>query len=371
MTEKRVPIALLTGVLLVTVSLFSFPACRTQGMLQRGHWVNSGDDVIVIQAEGAGSSDEAYRRLVQALKEVPLEIDRRNPASHYVRTDGRAVNDSLLVRLNVRVTDSTAIELSGETRRAADPERETSWSRTAWNGRSLDDGWNFLVDVAASIGEIGGYREDPLTGTACGGCTCAAGEVCQNNVCRADEGQSTTAGASESCLSTKEAQLLSKIRAYREERGLPQVPVSSSLTRVARTHVRDLAAHEPHEGSLFGTDQCNLHSWSDEGPWSSCCYTPDHAEAQCMWKKPRELTEYTGRGFEIAARGVETAQQALSGWKTSRGHNSVLVNRGEWSQVEWEAVGVGMYEGYAVVWFGKKADPAGAPSRCTDESSQD
>ena len=59
--------------------------------------------------------------------------------------------------------------------------------------------------------------------------------------------------------------------------------------------------------------ECNLHSWSDKGPWSACCYTPDHAQAQCMWDKPSELTNYPGNGYEISAAGYDSAQAALAG----------------------------------------------------------
>jgi hypothetical protein len=54
---------------------------------------------------------------------------------------------------------------------------------------------------------------------------------------------------------------------------------------------------------------CNMHSWSDKGfnVWNSCCYTSDHAEAECMWDKPREITfgSFTGFGYENAAKSGE------------------------------------------------------------------
>lgn len=90
-----------------------------------------------------------------------------------------------------------------------------------------------------------------------------------------------------------------------------------------------------------------------------------------MWKKPRELINYPASGFEIEARGRATAQAALSGWRSSPKHNAVLVNRGDWRRFEWEALGVGMHEGYAVVWFGREPDPAGAPPRCGADQQED
>ena len=66
--------------------------------------------------------------------------------------------------------------------------------------------------------------------------------------------------------------LANVINQYRRDRGLPEIPVSPSLTRVAELHVADLAAHPRDRG-------CNLHSWSEHGAWSACCYTDDLAQA--------------------------------------------------------------------------------------------
>jgi hypothetical protein len=147
--------------------------------------------------------------------------------------------------------------------------------------------------------------------------------------------------------------LASLINQYREEQGLAQIPRSVSLTKVAELHVKDLADNQPVKGN------CNLHSWSDKGTWTACCYTDDHALATCMWNKPGELTTYPGNGYEIAAWSSFdiTAQEALSLWKESAGHNNVILNRDIWSNVEWKAMGAAIYKGYAVVWFGKETDP--------------
>jgi len=148
------------------------------------------------------------------------------------------------------------------------------------------------------------------------------------------------------------AALYDLIMAYRADNGLPSIPLSRSLTIVAQTHVEDLIAYRSEV--LVGT--CNLHSWSNHGPWQGCCYTPDHAQASCMWNKPRELTVYTGDGYEISASGVSQAQSALNLWKNSSGHNAVILNQGSWS-TPWKAIGIGMGGGYAHVWFGRNVDP--------------
>lgn len=152
--------------------------------------------------------------------------------------------------------------------------------------------------------------------------------------------------------SADEAELLELIDAYRAMNGLPSIPISTSMMIVAQTHAEDLAVNNPV------TRECNLHSWSDAGTWGGCCYTDDHAQAQCMWDKPRELTDYEGDGFEISASGTPTALSALTAWQGSPGHNDVIINAGIWADYPWGAIGAGMNNGYAVVWFGVAADPS-------------
>ena len=129
---------------------------------------------------------------------------------------------------------------------------------------------------------------------------------------------------------------------------------------VARTHVNDLLAHPE-----IAQAPCNLHSWSLGSPlFGGCCYTEDQAQAQCMWDKPRQITTpwgaqaYTGDGFEIAAQGEITPQQALTLWQNSAPHLEVIQNAGIWSDISpWPAMGCGLQGGFAVVWFGSVADP--------------
>jgi uncharacterized protein YkwD len=149
------------------------------------------------------------------------------------------------------------------------------------------------------------------------------------------------------------AEIVALVNDYRADNGLPAIALSPSLCLVADTHVHDLADNSPHTAP----GGCNLHSWSDQGPWSPCCYTPDHAQAQCMWDKPAELTSYPGYGYENAASGVNTAQGALAGWQGSSAHNAVILNQDIWAAHPWSAVGASIYQGYAVLWFGEQADP--------------
>lgn len=142
------------------------------------------------------------------------------------------------------------------------------------------------------------------------------------------------------------------INQYRQKNGLPAIPISSQLTLVAETHVWDLETNRPNKG------KCNLHSWSDQGNWTPCCYTDDHAQASCIWNKPREIARYSGIGYEIAAEyrasdgTTMTPYRALEIWKTSKPHLDVILNRGIWSKNAWRAMGAAFSEHFAVFWFG-------------------
>ena len=89
-----------------------------------------------------------------------------------------------------------------------------------------------------------------------------------------------------------------------------------------------------------------------------------------MWDKPQQLTRYPGQGFEIAFGADEqtrsdfsaTAEVALQGWKSSRLHHDVILNRELWEDVEWQAMGVAIYKTSAAIWFGKQLDPEGKPA---------
>jgi uncharacterized protein YkwD len=161
---------------------------------------------------------------------------------------------------------------------------------------------------------------------------------------------------------SEEAELARMVNDYRADNGLRPVPVSRSLNAVAEAHVRDLMEHRPDSATGFGRGPCNMHSWSAAGRWKPVCYTRDHARAAAMWSKPREITRgaYPGNGYEIAYwwSGRITPEIALYGWQDSRAHNDLIVEEGAWRGADWQAMGVGIYGNYAVVWFGKEPDRA-------------
>ncbi|OUT72222.1 MAG: hypothetical protein CBB76_01940 [Crocinitomicaceae bacterium TMED16] len=151
--------------------------------------------------------------------------------------------------------------------------------------------------------------------------------------------------------SSDEQELYELIMDYRASKGLPNIALSPSLTKVAQIHSKDLSENRPDQG------KCNGHSWSNEGDWTPCCYTSDHKKASCMWDKPKELTSYQFPGYEISCVGSEplSPSKALETWKKSKHHNAVIVNKDIWD-APWKAIGVGMFKGYATVWFGHQSD---------------
>ncbi|MDD3877165.1 MAG: CAP domain-containing protein [Bacteroidales bacterium] len=154
------------------------------------------------------------------------------------------------------------------------------------------------------------------------------------------------------CITQKEMSLYVLINNYREERGLPSIPLSKSLSFVARQHVIDLQNNVKHL----------THGWS------TCEYkTQDRNTFDCMWLKPRELTDYEGYGYECAymtSANIILPENVLNTWKSSAPHNSVIVNRGQWTRHRWNALGVGIFGNYAVIWFGEEADTEETPIVC-------
>lgn len=140
---------------------------------------------------------------------------------------------------------------------------------------------------------------------------------------------------------------------------MPKLSLSVSLTEVARTHVQDSNTNQPENQVDERGIQGNLHSWSYTGNWQGVAYTGDHLYASLMWSKPQELTAYTGNGYEISyyTSGIVEPERALGGWKSSSGHNDVILGNDGWNFLT--TMGVGIEGNYSHVWFGADPDPAG------------
>lgn len=160
-------------------------------------------------------------------------------------------------------------------------------------------------------------------------------------------------------LTQYEKELAMLINEYRKSLQLKPFSISKSLTEVARIHVKDSNSNHPKNGTDIRGIKGNLHSWSDKGSWEPVVYTNDHEYSHLMWSKPSELTDYKGDGFEISVyySGKITPAMALDMWKSSIGHNNVIIGEGYWSRLN--IMGIGIDGNYSHVWFGIEDDPKG------------
>lgn len=157
---------------------------------------------------------------------------------------------------------------------------------------------------------------------------------------------------------SEEIKLYNLVNEYRAQNGLPPIAASKALTTVANRHVQDVAENLQ---IIDINDPRNPHSWSDAP------YDPNNPNTYpSVWTAPQRLnTGYSGYGYENFFRTTApsvTAEQALEGWKNSPAHNAAILNQGIWQNSNWNALGVGIYKGYAALWFGEEVDPTGTPS---------
>jgi hypothetical protein len=162
------------------------------------------------------------------------------------------------------------------------------------------------------------------------------------------------------CLHPLEKQLADSINRMRERQGKKALPLSVSLSFVARTHVEDLMQNHPDTGI------CNLSSWSNKGRWKACCYNAYVPQHDGMWKKPQELTKYPYRGYELAAYMQDSMNidTVLRYWKESPEAMNMILTNGLWKKKSWACMGVGINRHYLSVWFGQRADNQGRPKIC-------
>jgi hypothetical protein len=154
--------------------------------------------------------------------------------------------------------------------------------------------------------------------------------------------------------SQDETILFNMINDMRIQNKLPVIPYSFNLSKVAHIHIDDLIKWRPQDQG------CSLHSWSGSGKWSPCCNTKDPSGIQCMKAKPGEITAYTGNGYELIYWGEEKASpvDAIALWQQVSASSDMILGRGKWKGYQWKALGVGIKEGYAILWFGDKIDNA-------------
>lgn len=171
-------------------------------------------------------------------------------------------------------------------------------------------------------------------------------------------------------LSNKERELARMLNQYRVSKGLKPMPISKSLTYVARMHNKDQIQHFRIDLKDERGLEANCHSWSEYGPWTPMRYTHDHKYASRMHSKPRELTPFKVNGFENAVYLYRDGdidfstsmniypKRALDALKESPGHNAVMIGQGSWKDLK--VMGVSIHNNFADIWFAKETnDPAG------------
>jgi hypothetical protein len=166
------------------------------------------------------------------------------------------------------------------------------------------------------------------------------------------------------CINNREMELSRMINDYRKLNKLPAIPLSKSLSYVAALHAKDLYFNHPDQGG------CNVHSWSNKGKWTAFCYPKDETKKTSAWDKPRELTRYPSRGYEIVywENNPVVDDTIIMVWKTEEYFNNFLLNTGKWSEKKWNAIGIAIYENYACAWFGEESDPEGRVFVCGTSS---
>jgi len=162
------------------------------------------------------------------------------------------------------------------------------------------------------------------------------------------------------CIDEDENELYLMINEYRQRHALAPIPLSKSLSYVAALHVKDLFFNHPDQGA------CNFHSWSGNGSWTAFCYPGDESKKNSVWDKPRELTRYPARGYEIVywENNPLVRDTIIMVWKMEEYFNNFLLNTGKWQGRAWNAIGIAVYENYASAWFGEVADPEGEAYVC-------
>ena len=154
------------------------------------------------------------------------------------------------------------------------------------------------------------------------------------------------------CITEDESELYGMVVEYRKAMNLPSIPLSKSLCYVAKTHLEDLIKNKPDSTT------CNVHSWSNKGSWTPCCFHKDKDDKHCMQSKPTEITNYPGPAYEIVywESKKATPEFAFKQWRETKASQSVIINTEEWKKFTWNAIGIAMSGGFASIWFGEELD---------------
>lgn len=162
----------------------------------------------------------------------------------------------------------------------------------------------------------------------------------------------TTKVPGDFCINADEYKLYQLINQYREKLSLDPIPLSKSLSYVAKTHAIDLSEN------YNASDDCNMYSWSDKGDWKPFCYPADQNRKNDIKDKANEISGYPGKAYEITYwdNTDVSPEDILSFWTGIEYTGSLISNASKFSSISWKSMGVGINQDYVLVWFGEAED---------------
>lgn len=166
------------------------------------------------------------------------------------------------------------------------------------------------------------------------------------------------------CMSNNELNLFDRINLLRVDYDESILQLSASLSYVAQLHIDDLINNNPD------TSICNYSSWSDKGNWTPCCYNNYIYNPDCMWDKPKELTPYRYRGYELVTffENEFNNDSIINLWSDSKEVLDMILTRGDYSKKKWICGGVAINKNYVSLWFGQRKDYQKSPVLCNNET---
>lgn len=168
------------------------------GVLLRGSFLLDGNEVVEVRVTQARTREEAANQLVRRLDRAEFPVDWFEREAGYLQTTEMIMGDSLALRLNVALVESTTVEVTGQYR-LTENESDTQWQQIKYDHDGPDSsldyattaqevGWVVLFQASASLGRVTGYSDLPNTGEACQGRPCGENAECRGRVCRCQDG---------------------------------------------------------------------------------------------------------------------------------------------------------------------------------------
>jgi hypothetical protein len=153
-------------------------------------------------------------------------------------------------------------------------------------------------------------------------------------------------------IEKNELSLVDAINKYRSQKGQGELQLSRSLSFVAHVHLNDIRLNSKDEHG------CNLNSWSDKGKWIPCCFDGKQISLDLMTSKPSEIIGFRGKGYEIviAAKKGVSSNDLTKFWLSTKATQDFILNKGQWSNRNWQCMGVSIYKGFASIWASDMPD---------------